>query len=269
LSHPEAVTKHRARAVTTAAEWGGLKRMWAKALTPARPTTTRRPTASAFANWVFDQTVTRKEGTCSAQALERATWKKRLALGVATHQDIELFRMHCWTQAHLKNVAHSEWKLFFADNQSRSNRPFIASRLKVDGVPVRCIPDVVVHRPIDSTFIIIERKTTTVPEPFIPAQGWPNVEAQLWCYSWMDDFRSAARVILVSQIWQRTRGGLSLCHEHAYWQRGSDVHEKRCEAWFRRYGGSISSALTTGLANPGTSSRLLPSKMSKNSISSD
>ena len=237
--------KRRAPTVTSAAEWVGLKRMWAKFSAPARPTTTNWPTASAFANWVFDQTVTRKEVSLAAQALEKATWEKRLALGVATHQDIELFRMHCWTQSHLGRVAQSEWKLFFADNQSRANRPFIASRLKVDGVPVRCIPDVVVHHQADNTFVIIERKTTTVPEPFIPPQGWPNVEAQLWCYSWMDEFRSASKVILVSQVWQRTRGGLSLCHEHAHWQRGNPLHETRCEGWFKRYGGTISDMAAT------------------------
>ena len=224
---------------TSRREWAGLQRLWRKATLPSDRQTKSKPTASAFANWVFDQTVTRNELPVTEQALQHSTWKKRLELGTVTHQDIELFRMHCWTQSKLKHLAQSEWALYFADKKARPDRPFLASRLTVAGQPMRCIPDVVLHHRAENTFIIVERKTTTVPKPFIPSHGWPNVEAQLWCYSWIDEFKNASRVVLVSQIWQRIRGGLSLCHEHAYWQRRDYAHEQRCELWFGRYGGMV------------------------------
>jgi hypothetical protein len=62
--------------------------------------------------------------------------------------------------------------------------------------------------------MIIERKVTSVPVEQIPALGWPNLKAQLWCYGWIDDWRDAPNILLVGQLWGATptRRGYAFCN---------------------------------------------------------
>lgn len=64
-----------------------------------------------------------------------------------------------------------------------------ASRLLVGGEALRCKPDAVLRHRV--TIMIIERKATFIPREKIPAGGWPNIKAQLWCYSWIDRWQDA------------------------------------------------------------------------------
>jgi len=198
----------------------------------------KRATPSAFSDWVLRQNNPKKWDERSSADYQR---QERLRLGVLAHRDIDrLFLMHTWTQDFLGPQRAEGWELFFADNKETPDRIFTASRLRVDGQPLACIPDVVLVRENRKEVIIIERKTTFVPEIHIPAGGWPNVQVQLWCYSWIDEFLSAEWVALVGQMWTRLRGDtLSLCRRHPAWERGMQTHEADCEQWFRLYGGSV------------------------------
>lgn len=195
-------------------------------------------TASAFADWVYEKTV-RQGQPVETEYLESASRQLRLQLGSATHRDIELFFAHTWTQNFLGVRARLKWELYFADTKERPDHIFTSSRLSVGGKPLRCIPDVVLTCPSQDSVLIIERKTTFVPENKLPPTGWPNVEAQLWCYSWIDEFRDATEVLLVGQLWYRERGGISLCHRHPAWKRSTNPHERQCSSWFSEYGGEI------------------------------
>src|SRR4029078_3585363 len=66
----------------------------------------------------------------------------------------------------------------------------LASRLQYGGGAFRCRPDLVLGDKAKTHSVIIERKTTrlTTPETIerIPPAGWDNVEAQLWCYAFVD-----------------------------------------------------------------------------------
>jgi hypothetical protein len=197
-------------------------------------------TASAFASWVFRQTNPQRERPETDSAVTR----ERLRLGTVTHLDIQNFLRHVWSESYFGVHGLTGWTLHYADDTEQPDRTFLASRLTVAGAPLSCRPDVVLTRFGGTQIIMIERKTTFVPEARIPSAGFPNIEAQLWCYSWIDDFVRASKVTLVGQLWTRSHeyGAISLCRNHAAWRRGESAHELRCEAWFRKYGGDVQSA---------------------------
>lgn len=193
-----------------------------------------RATASAFADWVFRR---ENPGWVPPNQGDVAEKAKQLELGIADHQFVELFLNHCWTNRKLAKTGTTGWRLLFADRGDGNQRYFSATNLTVAGHALRCIPDVVLQHQQSNSLIIIERKTTRTHR--IPPAGWPNVEAQLWCYSHIDEFASADRVLLVSQLWQRSNGGLCLNSVHPNWLRGDAPHEQRCIDWFVEYGGVV------------------------------
>jgi hypothetical protein len=193
-----------------------------------------KATASSFANWVFESCV-----GDPTPLDDRASRSHRLRLGRITHRSIELFMQFKWTQRFLAGHPPSDWKLEFADTDEGPSTSYVSSVLSVGGRPLRGLPDVVLRNTGTNTVLIIERKTTYVPAPQIPATGWPNVEAQLWCYSLLDAWSAADEVLLVGQLWHRERFGLTLCHEHPAWRRSDQKHHRRCAEWFLRYGGGI------------------------------
>lgn len=200
-----------------------------------------RPTASEFANWVFEWSVPSLKVSPDRSEHQR----HRMVLGAITHREIDQFMRFRWTQDFLAGHATSDWRLLFADNGETERQTFRASRLTVEQVPVRCVPDAVLMNSSTNTILIIERKTTNVPKPSIPENGWPNVEAQLWCYSHIDDWRGVREVLLVGQLWHRFRGGVQLCHTHPSWKRDDPAHENRCRIWFERYGGQLATLPAT------------------------
>jgi hypothetical protein len=141
---------------------------------------------------------------------------------------------------YLGEERRSGWRVWFADNTERPSQIFTASRLTVNGAPLKCVPDLVlVHEP-SGEILIVERKTTFVSESRIPSDGWPNVQAQLWCYSWIDQFATCPRVRLIGQLWTRSSwGALSLCQHHPAWDRTGISHEQYCERLFKDYGGFV------------------------------
>lgn len=193
-----------------------------------------RASASAFANWVFEHTHPNYQPPRPQDAIARA---ERMRLGTVTHDDIDWFLRHSWTVKHLGAEGCSGWSLWFSDSSDKSPHVFKASKLTVDGEALSCIPDAILYHERTDSFLIIERKTTA--SQYVPKAGWPNIEAQLWCYSHLDDFEGAPRVYLVAQLWMRINGGLSLYSYHPSWRRGEPAHEARCEAWFKKYGGGV------------------------------
>jgi hypothetical protein len=162
-----------------------------------------------------------------------------MMLGTVTHRVIEQFMLFKWTQHFLDGHPASGWTVLFADSGDGSEEVYLASDLKIEGISLRCVPDLVMVNKETDTVLIVERKTTHVPEPLLPENGWPNVEAQLWCYSYIDDWEDAREVLLIGQLWHRFRGGVQLCHSHPTWKRSDKTHDDRCRYWFERYGGQV------------------------------
>lgn len=195
------------------------------------------PRATDFADWVFQRTnpgYRRPEPSEFGMPL--------LRLGKMDHERISQFFATSRGRSNLSDSNSNNWTLVFADDQGDENsKTFDASRLSVKGQFLRCKPDCVLKHKSTGEIIIIERKTTFIPNERIPDSGWPNVEAQLWCYSWVDDWYYAPRVTLVQQYWIRQkRSGLSLHHNQPVLLRNDQAHERRCADWFRAYGGEVS-----------------------------
>ena len=104
---------------------------------------------------------------------------------------------------------------------------------------MKCKPDVVLKNKINSERLIIERKTTYLDHYSNPEKGWPNVEAQLWCYSNIDNWRNCPKITLIGQYWKRIPAGLQLLHNHSIWFSNDTKHKTKCELWFKKYGGKI------------------------------
>jgi hypothetical protein len=198
------------------------------------PQPAARASASAFANWVFERNNPHWK---PPTALAENARSERMKLGVMDHAAVERFMRHTWTAKKFSRIGTTGWTLWFADSGHNAMSPFLASRLLIDNMPMKCVPDVVLRHAQSNSFLVIERKTTA--KDSVPRNGWPNVEAQLWCYSHIDDFKEASNVLLVSQLWTRIRGGLSLHSYHPSWLRGNPLHEARCTYWLTEYGGHV------------------------------
>jgi hypothetical protein len=201
-----------------------------RAITPLSP----QPQASKFADWVFENSVRRSDW----EPLDERERKKNMKLGSDLHRDIDLFLQSTWAKNLLGADANEHWSKYFVDDGNSRN--FTAPYLRVYGKPVGCRPDLVLQNVQANKFIVIERKTTFVPEPRVPSSGWPNVKAQLWCYSWIEEFLDANEVLLVGQLWRRLgHEALVMFHQHSYWRRGDVEHHDECLKWFNRYGGTF------------------------------
>lgn len=199
--------------------------------------TVRPATASAFADWVFHATTSmRNRAHDSAYDYRR---RELLHLGKLTHRDIELFLCYRWTLDNLGRGSPKSWTLMYADPQDNTGGHFLAGKLTVGGEPLRCRPDCVLKNHENGIVLIIERKTTFVSPGYIPPEGWPNVEVQLWCYSWIDDWLEASDVLLVGQLWVREGSAIKLAPSHSFWKRSDAEHHQRCSGWFERYGGTV------------------------------
>lgn len=201
----------------------------------AAPPSDPAPLASRFADWVY------RSSQCPSHARteDRTARQTRVDLGRVSHHEIDQFFRLEWTKRHLAEPEPSEWEIIFTESDASKGVHYIASRLTVGGSPVRCVPDVVLKHKSTGKVLIIERKTTYKEDADIPEAGWPNVEAQLWCYSWIDDWTDALDILLIGQLWRRYRNGLVLSRRHPSWKRSDLNHEMRCAGWFKRYGGKI------------------------------
>jgi hypothetical protein len=202
-------------------------------LSRCRPASRPHATASAFSDWVFEQSA-----GSHLQEVELSPHKKhRLQLGKILHRDIELFLQTKWLQEFSDGHSPSEWTSEFVDDLESPKKIFTASQLLVNGKQLRCVPDLVLRNQSRNMIMIVERKTTFVPEPYIPVNGWPNVEAQLWCYSKIDDWQEADLIFMVGQLWHRVGSAIEMAHVHPSWRSDDQAHQTRCQEWFETYGG--------------------------------
>lgn len=148
--------------------------------------------------------------------------------------------------ARIPKLENSGWDLIHCGlalpNEPVSKLPrkdFFVSSLAVDGQPLRASPDYVFrersttqHSTARGTerIVIVEIKNTAVP---VPVDLWPNVRAQLWAYSKIDDFIHASQVILVGEIWGK--GGTPGLRRSVTWLRDDSMLEDECSQLFRVY----------------------------------
>lgn len=195
-------------------------------------------TASAFANWVFEDAKPNWRRYASDDDI--VPEDVILRLGAVDHAEIERIK------ASIPNEfigTAADYAVDFVDDGADVS--FEASNLLIRGVPVRGRPDLVLRHRSKDHVIIVERKTTRLRRPLDIAETsrgtWRNIEAQLWCYSHLDPWRDAERVTLVGDIWIRQRGALTRAIEPLVWLKDDPEHSSSCRALFKRYRGLHSS----------------------------
>lgn len=164
------------------------------ALARAKPPQAPIPTASAFGSWIINLNYPR-EATSSTGLMRR----QRMLIGSIGERLIEEYKLWAREAASVRTM-----ELFYADPLDGSKEAFRSSKLLLDGKPITGKPDVVLKDPADGGIVlIVERKLTTLFPSRIPPGCWPNVPAQLWCYSWMDEWEDASEVILRAEVWHQ------------------------------------------------------------------
>jgi hypothetical protein len=190
--------------------------------------------ASSFAQWVFIES----RYTVSNPNSEN----KNKIQGRVAHLAIDNFFRMQWAHDNLESDSVSDWIIEHTETDGRHGKYYNASSLVINDKPLNCSPDLILRHKEKNRAVIIERKTTEVPPPLIPANGWSNVQAQLWCYSWIDCMLDVEEVTLVGQLWHRVsrkKGLCYMCDFHQMWKRDDkDFHEKSL-SWFRLYGGEF------------------------------
>ena len=191
-------------------------------------------TASAFSQWVFEQSVDQK------RASNVFIQRENIQRGAEAHKIIDAFFREEWSnKINVHSKSATDWIVEHTEEDGLAGKFYKASSLVVNNKPLHCSPDLVLRHKTKSRKLIIERKTTANSNPMVPAKGWPNVQAQLWCYSWIDSMLDVDEVFLVNQVWGRSWGGYFLCKYHPMWKKGDKDYNDRCLNWFRLYGGEF------------------------------
>lgn len=164
-------------------------------------------TPSAFSDWVFHKTSGRKRQLPHCVLEEDSESLRDLEAGRQCEFSLELlFREARLT---IRDPRLSHWKLRYRDSHhdpgSEASEVLFASQLRLGSQTFRCRPDLVFEHSASGAVVIVERKCTKSTN--IPDDGWPSNRAQIWCYSWIDDWAAIReeKVLLVLQFY-RARG---------------------------------------------------------------
>ena len=197
--------------------------------------------ASAFADWVFKI----EYGDRKVRS-EASNWaEERKSLGELAHRSIQLAYMN---KVYLRKFGpgfnadnDGDWELLFCgDDQRFASTILFASSIVWKQSRMACKPDVVVRNRRSNKVVIIERKTTWVPKEKLDLATWHNAQVQLWCYSHVDNWRTAPSVDLVLELWRRQGTGLTFSGNIRSWARGDAEHESVCRRLFHEYTQSLS-----------------------------
>jgi hypothetical protein len=186
-------------------------------------------TASGFSDWVFG--LTHPNRTRSPQSLN---------MGIRGQERIREERRK--NRTIIKNYTKiSGYELIFEDKLNDVNESFTASKLQIEGKPIKCKPDIVLERKSTNEILIIEIKCTETKNK-IPTSAWPNVQAQLWCYSWIDDWVNS-NVILMADIRRIDKINFTkqqIHHTRApRWRRDESEFNELWSLMFKIYGGDV------------------------------
>jgi hypothetical protein len=181
------------------------------------------PTVSRFTDWIYDLVHDDVPSWVRAESLE---------MGAEGEAEIER-----WRKIMPRPNVPSGWTLEFADPLDGTTTAFRISSLTLKGQPLYGRPDLV-FRNSDGDIAIVERKVTRAK---VPPQGWPNLKAQLWCYSWIDRWKDAREIYLIGEIWEWIRGTTCAMSPIDYprWKRSDNKFHQECAELFRIYGGQF------------------------------
>jgi hypothetical protein len=171
-----------------------------------------------FSGWVFDLCFPR----CRRNALALKMGKETEECLLQRHRARRPLRLPELTPQ------TRDWKIVFRDPLT-DVEPFRISALKVDGRALYGVPDIVYRNRKTGEIMIVEIKAS---EAEVPADGWPNLRAQLWCYAQIDDWRDASKITLVSQVW---KPGATTPRKTLIWDNVSRSFQEGCRNMFDAY----------------------------------
>ena len=132
-----------------------------------------------------------------------------------------------------KPSENSKWELIYRDPLECAPTPLKISSLTFNGESLWGAPDLVYRNRDTAELLIVERKASDKP---IPADGWPNLRAQLWAYSHIDDFKDAPAITLIGEIWDLVDGQLTR-RTVLRWSRADKEFDAENMELFSLYGG--------------------------------
>lgn len=168
-----------------------LKR--ARAMAPQSP----EPTASAFASWVYS--LYGVPGT-NEDDMQRGIEGEKLLSRFG--EDSRFDSRRGWIGATPSKLASrgDGWRLVH-QGLHLTEKPlanFEVEALRVNGTPMRLSPDLVYRNQRSGEVRIVEIKLSRLP---VPTNLWPNVWAQLWCYSHIPLALNAPKVVVAGEVW--------------------------------------------------------------------
>lgn len=168
-----------------------LKR--ARAMSPQDP----EPTASAFASWVYG--LYGVPGT-NEEDMQRGIEGEKLLSRFG--DDSRFDSRRGWIGATPSKLAGrgDGWRLMH-QGLHLTEKPlasFDVDTLRVNGIPMRLSPDLVYRNQQSGEVRIVEIKLSRLQ---VPTNLWPNVWAQLWCYSHIPLALNAPKVVVAGEVW--------------------------------------------------------------------
>lgn len=165
----------------------------AEAERPSEPAAT----ASAFSQWVYSlygSKVGDDDDRKTGVEVEQAVWDRRIE--VALSNDSAFLERH-----------RPDWILehcgLHVDDASMGF--YEVPELTVAGKPLRCSPDMLYLNIRTMKYVIVEVKYSRM---VVPTNLWPNVWAQLWCYSQIPAVSRSLGVTVIGEVWSDTESGI-------------------------------------------------------------
>ncbi|MFG5120656.1 hypothetical protein [Methylorubrum sp. POS3] len=147
--------------------------------------------ASAFAQWVYSLYANASGSEDDQQRgkdIEKDIWSLKIKAVRSLDSDVLRRSFSIWNLMH--NGLHVE--------KRNEGAYFDISSLRVNGVPLRASPDLIYKNKKTGEVLIVEIKNSYLD---LPRNLWPNVWAQLWCYSKVDVAARAEKVTAVAEVW--------------------------------------------------------------------
>jgi hypothetical protein len=195
-------------------------------------------TVSDFCDWLYEVYLKDFKSKKKRTIAEKSAAKER---GKRAEIEFERSELDHWLSKTLDTTRQfSDWRLLSCSVTDK-DRIYQSSSLVVDGQPITAKPDVVIQNVASGEVLIVERKSTPLLHKYIPRNGWPNLLAELWCYSHIDEWFDAPEVYLVSQILRENEFRPPYPHPAEFcprWRRSDGTFDAYCLGLFQAYGGS-------------------------------
>ncbi|SEH12923.1 Regulator of ribonuclease activity B [Sphingopyxis sp. YR583] len=150
-----------------------------------------QPTASAFSQWIYSLYADawgNEQDRERGKETEKAVWELRQQAETSLDPSLLRKKFQGWTLVH--NGLHLE--------RNMDTGYFTIASLEVGGTPLRASPDLVYRHEGTGEILIVELKNSYLP---LPANLWPNLWGQLWCYAQIDAAARAPKVTVVGEVW--------------------------------------------------------------------